>query len=40
MVITPSIERRWHCHRCGRPFNHARQLVTHLINVHNEGPER
>ena len=29
---------RWRCYRCGRGFAHARYLVTHLIDLHNEQP--
>lgn len=27
----------WRCYRCGRPFAHARVLVTHLIEFHGES---
>ncbi len=27
---------RWKCYRCGRGFVHARFLVTHLIELHDE----
>lgn len=27
----------WRCYRCGRAFVHARFLVAHLIDVHNEA---
>jgi hypothetical protein len=30
----------WKCYRCGFTFVHARFLVTHLIEVHNEGDAR
>lgn len=29
---------KWKCYRCERAFAHARFLVTHLIDIHNEGP--
>jgi hypothetical protein len=30
----------WWCYRCGRGFGHARFLVTHLIEIHNESAAR
>jgi hypothetical protein len=29
--------RHWTCYRCGRPFAHARFLVSHLIRLHGEA---
>ena len=30
----------WKCYRSGRPFIHARVLVTHLIEFHGEQVAR
>lgn len=30
----------WKCYKCQQEFIHARFLVTHLIELHNEGVAR
>jgi hypothetical protein len=30
----------WRCYRCGKRFPHARLLVAHLIDLHDEAPAR